>query len=181
MTDLYESTTGDFPKQPFDPLIYFIARPVVGGHFFHLTLQKADKANGISASNPYKYGPKSNDVIGGGANVTAAETGGDADLALDGDALFQKESSKPKPHAALQEEKLQYWEEHKNDSPQAQKQRAQDHQKSRGKQQAFSVPRVRALCESNNEGGAQSADCLQALKAFAFKRSSSKHDADEEK
>ncbi|CAO1620100.1 unnamed protein product [Parajaminaea phylloscopi] len=56
-TDLYESTTGDFPKQPFDPLIYFIARPVVGGHFMHLALAAADKANGISASNPYQYGP----------------------------------------------------------------------------------------------------------------------------
>lgn len=64
-TDLYESTTGDFPKQPFDPLIYFIARPVVGGHFMHLALAAADRANNISASNPYQYGPASNDVLKG--------------------------------------------------------------------------------------------------------------------
>ncbi|CAO1618701.1 unnamed protein product [Jaminaea pallidilutea] len=62
-TDLYESTTGDFPKQPFDPLIYFLARPVVGGHFMHLALAAADKANGIDADHPYAYGPKSNDVL----------------------------------------------------------------------------------------------------------------------
>ncbi|CAO1615405.1 unnamed protein product [Sympodiomycopsis kandeliae] len=63
-TDLYETTTGDFPKQPFDPQIYFLARPVVGGHFMHLALQKADRANGIDAvNNPYKYGPASNDEV----------------------------------------------------------------------------------------------------------------------
>lgn len=34
------------------------ARPVVGGHFAHLALVKADIQNGISADNPYKYGPE---------------------------------------------------------------------------------------------------------------------------
>ena len=48
------------------------------------------------------------DVIGGGANVTVA-TGDDADLAMQPDELLRKESAKPKPHATLQEEKLQYW------------------------------------------------------------------------
>lgn len=53
MTDLYEANTGDFPKQPQDPLIYFEARPVVGGHFMHLALEKGDRANGVTT---YQYG-----------------------------------------------------------------------------------------------------------------------------
>jgi hypothetical protein len=53
-TDLMETRTGDFPKWPFTPSIRFIARPVVGGHFMHLALAKADKANGVKG---YKYGP----------------------------------------------------------------------------------------------------------------------------
>ncbi|CEH18783.1 hypothetical protein CBOM_05493 [Ceraceosorus bombacis] len=56
-TDLMHSITGDFPKEPYDPLKLFLARPVVGGHLFHMALAKADKVNGISASRPYKYGP----------------------------------------------------------------------------------------------------------------------------
>ncbi|SAM86279.1 probable glutaminase A [Ustilago bromivora] len=60
-TDLMESTTGDFPKQPEDPLIHFLARPVVGGHFSFLAKAKADKANGI-AEGAYRYGDE-NDVI----------------------------------------------------------------------------------------------------------------------
>ena len=60
-TDLMESTTGDFPKQPEDPLIHFLARPVVGGHFSFLAKAKADKANGV-AQGGYKYGNE-NDVI----------------------------------------------------------------------------------------------------------------------
>ncbi|PWN48488.1 putative glutaminase A [Violaceomyces palustris] len=51
LTDLMESTTGDFPKQPDDPLIYFLARPVVGGHFSFLALDKADRANGVVADH----------------------------------------------------------------------------------------------------------------------------------
>lgn len=35
-----------------------VARPVVGGHFSHLALNKANIANGISDSNPYQYGPE---------------------------------------------------------------------------------------------------------------------------
>ncbi|CCF48728.1 hypothetical protein NDA11_007682 [Ustilago hordei] len=66
-TDLMESTTGDFPKQPEDPLIHFLARPVVGGHFSFLAKAKADKANGI-AEGAYRYGDE-NDVITG-RNVT---------------------------------------------------------------------------------------------------------------
>lgn len=53
-TDLYETRTGDFPKEPFTPQIYFIARPVVGGHFMHLALDKANIANNITE---YEYGP----------------------------------------------------------------------------------------------------------------------------
>lgn len=60
-TDLMESTTGDFPKEPEDPLIHFLARPVVGGHFSFLAKAKADKANGVS-SGGYEYGDE-NDVI----------------------------------------------------------------------------------------------------------------------
>ncbi|PWN22859.1 DUF1793-domain-containing protein [Microstroma glucosiphilum] len=56
MTDLYETTTGDFPKQPFDPLIYFEARPVVGGHFMHLAMQAADDARAKSGSEGPKAG-----------------------------------------------------------------------------------------------------------------------------
>lgn len=59
-TDLMESTTGDFPKQPNDPLIYFLARPVVGGHFALLALDKADKANGVVK---YEYGPAENEAL----------------------------------------------------------------------------------------------------------------------
>lgn len=53
-TDLFETRTGDFPKQPFTPSIRFIARPVVGGHLMHLALLKANKANKVTN---YKYGP----------------------------------------------------------------------------------------------------------------------------
>ncbi|CDU24620.1 probable glutaminase A [Sporisorium scitamineum] len=60
-TDLMESTTGDFPKQPEDPLIHFLARPVVGGHFSFLAKAKADQANGV-AKGGYRYGDE-NDVI----------------------------------------------------------------------------------------------------------------------
>ncbi|PWY98696.1 DUF1793-domain-containing protein [Testicularia cyperi] len=61
LTDLMESTTGDFPKQPDDPLIYFLARPVVGGHFAFLAKARADAANDVTK---YKYGDE-NDVITG--------------------------------------------------------------------------------------------------------------------
>jgi hypothetical protein len=53
-TDLIETRTGDFPKPPFTPSIRFIARPVVGGHFIHLALAKANKANKV---DKYSYGP----------------------------------------------------------------------------------------------------------------------------
>ncbi len=62
-TDLMESTTGDFPKQPEDPLIHFLARPVVGGHFSFLAKAKADKANAVREGE-YRYGDE-NDVITG--------------------------------------------------------------------------------------------------------------------
>ncbi|EST06759.1 protein of unknown function DUF1793 [Kalmanozyma brasiliensis GHG001] len=62
-TDLMESTTGDFPKWPHDPLIHFLARPVVGGHFAFLAKMKADKANGVK-EGAYRYGDE-NDVITG--------------------------------------------------------------------------------------------------------------------
>lgn len=55
--DLMESTTGDTPKPPYDPLVHFLARPVVGGHLMHMAIAKADKANGLSAKRPYAYGP----------------------------------------------------------------------------------------------------------------------------
>jgi hypothetical protein len=53
-TDLLETRTGDFPKQPYSPSIRFIARPVVGGHLIHLALLKANKANKVAK---YAYGP----------------------------------------------------------------------------------------------------------------------------
>jgi hypothetical protein len=53
-TDLMETRTGDFPKEPFAPRVRFIARPVVGGHFMHLALIKANKVNGVT---DYEYGP----------------------------------------------------------------------------------------------------------------------------
>ncbi|UZJ57069.1 hypothetical protein CBS101457_006389 [Exobasidium rhododendri] len=53
-TDLLETRTGDFPKQPYSPSIRFIARPVVGGHLIHLALAKANKANKVKK---YAYGP----------------------------------------------------------------------------------------------------------------------------
>lgn len=58
LTDLMEATTGDFPKHPDDPLIHFLARPVVGGHFAFLAKHRADKANGVTS---YHYGDQ-NDV-----------------------------------------------------------------------------------------------------------------------
>lgn len=70
-TDLMESTTGDFPKQPEDPLIHFLARPVVGGHFSFLAKAKADTANGVS-KGAYRYGNE-NDVI---TNSTVPHKGG---------------------------------------------------------------------------------------------------------
>lgn len=72
-TDLMESTTGDFPKQPEDPLIHFLARPVVGGHFSFLAKSKADKANGV-ASGAYKYG-NDNDVISNKTSATSEAAG----------------------------------------------------------------------------------------------------------
>jgi hypothetical protein len=54
MTDLYQTQTGDFPKEPSTPRIYFIARPVVGGHFMHLAMRKANAANGVT---DYEFGP----------------------------------------------------------------------------------------------------------------------------
>ncbi|TNY20467.1 glutaminase GtaA [Rhodotorula diobovata] len=46
--DLYETPTASFPgREGFDWPIYFIARPVVGGHFALLALEKADGANGV--------------------------------------------------------------------------------------------------------------------------------------
>ncbi|KAK0557871.1 hypothetical protein OC846_000166 [Tilletia horrida] len=54
MTDLYETTTGDSPKYPYDPTVNFLARPVVGGHFALLAKQAADKANGVTNA---AYGP----------------------------------------------------------------------------------------------------------------------------
>ncbi len=56
-TDLYETTTGDTPKQPDDPLIHFLARPVVGGHLALMTLAKAMEANNVSS---YEYAPEFN-------------------------------------------------------------------------------------------------------------------------
>lgn len=53
-TDLFETFTGDFPKLPRTPQIYFIARPVVGGHLMHLAMEKANKANNVTQ---YTYGP----------------------------------------------------------------------------------------------------------------------------
>lgn len=52
--DLYQTMTGDFPKQPLTSQIYFIARPVAGGHFMHLAMQKANAANNVTE---YAYGP----------------------------------------------------------------------------------------------------------------------------
>ena len=54
-TDLYETTTGDTPKEPYDPMVHFLARPVVGGLFSLMVREKADKANGITN---YKYAPE---------------------------------------------------------------------------------------------------------------------------
>lgn len=65
-SDLYETRNGDFPKEPWTPLIYFIARPVVGGHFMHLALDKANKANQVGS---YQYGPP----IGKGKDATTAQ------------------------------------------------------------------------------------------------------------
>ncbi|BGP39357.1 hypothetical protein JCM10449v2_003295 [Rhodotorula kratochvilovae] len=46
--DLYETPTASFPgREGLDWPIYFIARPVVGGHFALLALEKADGANGV--------------------------------------------------------------------------------------------------------------------------------------
>ncbi|GAA5819993.1 hypothetical protein JCM3770_006817 [Rhodotorula araucariae] len=46
--DLYETPTASFPgRGGLDWPIYFIARPVVGGHFALLALEKADGANGV--------------------------------------------------------------------------------------------------------------------------------------
>lgn len=44
---LYETTSGSFPGTTADFGIYFIARPVVGGHFSILALDVANKANGV--------------------------------------------------------------------------------------------------------------------------------------
>ncbi|CAD6964113.1 unnamed protein product [Tilletia controversa] len=52
-TDLYETTTGDLPKYPYDPTISFFARPVVGGHFAQLAKLAADKTNTVTQ---YKFG-----------------------------------------------------------------------------------------------------------------------------
>ncbi|BGP31425.1 hypothetical protein JCM10296v2_003189 [Rhodotorula toruloides] len=46
--DLYETTTANFPgRDGLDWPIYFISRPVVGGHFALLALEKANGANGV--------------------------------------------------------------------------------------------------------------------------------------
>ncbi|CAD6923402.1 unnamed protein product [Tilletia controversa] len=52
-TDLYETTTGDLPKYPYDPTVSFFARPVVGGHFAQLAKLAADKTNTVTQ---YKFG-----------------------------------------------------------------------------------------------------------------------------
>lgn len=53
-SDLFETRDGDFPREPSTPRVLFIARPVVGAHFIHLALDKANAANNVTE---YEYGP----------------------------------------------------------------------------------------------------------------------------
>lgn len=57
-SDLYETTTGDTPKPPHDNLVHFLARPVVGGHFMGLAMDKAYEANGLDSADAYEYAPE---------------------------------------------------------------------------------------------------------------------------
>lgn len=50
---LYETPSAEFPGRGLDWPIYFIARPVVGGHFALLALEKLNKANGVN-EDPFR-------------------------------------------------------------------------------------------------------------------------------
>ncbi|GAA5925950.1 hypothetical protein JCM3775_005159 [Rhodotorula graminis] len=53
--DLYETPTATFPgREGLDWPIYFIARPVVGGHFALLSLEAADAVNGVDPEERFR-------------------------------------------------------------------------------------------------------------------------------
>ncbi|GJN89515.1 hypothetical protein Rhopal_002502-T1 [Rhodotorula paludigena] len=53
LPDLYETPSADFPGRGLDWPIYFIARPVVGGHFALLALEKLNEANDVD-EDPFR-------------------------------------------------------------------------------------------------------------------------------
>ena len=55
LADLYSTITGDTPKEPDEPLVRFLARPVQGALLSFLARDKADKANGVTN---YQYAPE---------------------------------------------------------------------------------------------------------------------------